>query len=140
MYRYSKKTLAVNFTSAGLLIFLGFFLTREIWYAAVVGLMAVLVLKDAIKEMFSTFEVTGDRLIVRFRDKVIKEIKYRDMKYLTITRRNKHWVVIADDQGILFTIKPKIENYQSMVADIIKYNQSNRKLEVHDYVKKTYKR
>lgn len=62
------------------------------------------------------------------------------MKYLTITRKNKRWVVIADDQGILFTIKPKIENYESMVSDLIKMNASNRKLEVHDYIKRIYKR
>lgn len=140
MYKYSKKTLVFNFISAGLLIFLGFFLTREIWYAVLVAMVAVLILKDAIKELYSSFEITGDRIIVRFRDKISKEIRYKDMKYLTITRKNKKWVVIADDEGILFTIKPKIENYHMMVADIIKYNQSNKKLEVHDYIKKTYKR
>lgn len=140
MYRYSKKTLVLNFLAAAVLVFLGFFLTKNIWYALIVAFFAILIVKDAFKELYSSFEVAGDRLIVRFRNKVVKEISYRDMKYLTITRKNKRWVVIADDQGILFTIKPKIENYESMVSDLIKMNASNRKLEVHDYIKRIYKR
>lgn len=140
MYKYSKKTLAMNLVFVILLLFLIFVVDKEWAYNIVLVLVVVLISKDAYKEMFATFELTGDRLIVKSRDKVIKEIKYRNMKYLTITRRNKKWAVIADDNGILFTIKPRIENYEEMIGELISKNKSNKKLEVHDYIKKTYKK
>jgi len=140
MYKYSKRTIIFNFIFAGLLAILGFYIATETWYMIVVGLIALLILKDAVTELRATFEIAGDRMIVRNKDKIVKEIKYRDIKYMTITRRNKKWIVLADDNGILFTIKPRIENYEQMVADLIRLNQSNKKLEVHDYIKKTYKK
>ncbi|MCH4888710.1 hypothetical protein EZV73_14040 [Acidaminobacter sp. JC074] len=140
MYKYSKRTIIFNFIFAGLLLILGFYIATETWYMIVVGLIALLILKDAVSELRATFELAGDRMIVRNKDKVVKEIKYRDIKYMTITRRNKKWIVLADDNGILFTIKPRIENYEQMAADLIRLNQSNKKLEVHDYIKKTYKK
>lgn len=140
MYKYSQKTLVVNFIFAGLLVFLGFFLTADWLYKLVVAVVALLILRDAFRELFASFELTGDRLVIRSRDKVVKEITYKQMKYLTITRRNKKWIVIADDEGILFTIKPRIQNYTDMVADLIDRNKSNKKLEVHDYIMKTYKK
>jgi len=140
MYKYSKRTIIFNFIFAALLVFFGFFLTKEIWYVLVIGMVAVLILKDAITEMNASFEIAGDRLIVRSKDKIRKEIKYRDIKYMTITRKNKKWIVLADDEGILFTIKPRIENYEKMAADLIRLNQSNKKMEIHDYIKKTYKK
>ncbi|GEM_PF-1056501 len=140
MYKYSKRTIIFNFIFAALLVFFGFFLTKEIWYVLVIGMVAVLILKDAITEMNASFEIAGDRLIVRSKDKIRKEIKYRDIKYMTITRKNKKWIVLADDEGILFTIKPRIENYEQMAADLIRLNQSNKKMEIHDYIKKTYKK
>jgi len=109
-------------------------------YKIVVALVALLIVRDAFRELFASFHVTGNRLIIKSRDKVVKEITYKQMKYLTITRRNKKWIVIADDEGILFTIKPRIENYTDMVADLIEKNKSNNKLEVHDYILKTYKK
>ncbi len=140
MYKYSKKTIVINFVFAGMLTFLGLYLATELWYKVVVGLFAFLIFKDALKELFSSFELTGDRMIVRTKGKVIKEIPYKRMKYLTITRKNKKWIIIADDEGIIFTIKPRIENHKEMVADLIRFNQSNKKMEIHDYIKKTYKK
>ena len=90
--------------------------------------------------MNASFEIAGDRMKIFSKGNVVREIKYRDMKYLTITRKNKKWIVIADDERILFTIKPKIENYSAMVADLIHLNKSNKKLDVHNYIKKTYKK
>ena len=140
MYKYSKKTIVINFVLAGMLIFLGLYLATELWYKVIVGVFAFLIFKDAFKELFSSFELTGDRMVVRTKGKVVKEIPYKRMKYLTITRKNKKWIIIADDEGIIFTIKPRIENYKEMVADLIRYNQSNKKMEIHDYIKKTYKK
>jgi len=112
----------------------------EVWYNIVIGFVGLIILKDAVKEWGATFELKGDRMVVRSRDKVIREITYREMKYLTITRKNKKWVVIADDDRILFTIKPKIENHEEMVSKLIELNKSNKKLDIHDYIKKTYKK
>ena len=140
MYKYSKKTIVINFVLAGMLIFLGLYLATELWYKVIVGVFAFLIFKDAFKELFSSFELTGDRMVVRTKGKIVKEIPYKRMKYLTITRKNKKWIIIADDEGIIFTIKPRIENYKEMVADLIRYNQSNKKMEIHDYIKKTYKK
>lgn len=140
MYKYSKLTVVINFLFASALLAIAIFLNVDVWYRVVIGLVGVMVLKDAFKERSASFELTGDRLIIKTNDKVLREIKYKEMKFLTITRKNKKWIVIADDEKILFTIKPKIENYKEMAAEVIDLNKSNKKLEVHDYIKKTYKR
>jgi hypothetical protein len=139
MYNYSKKSLWMNAVFVLILCYFALFLEMQLTYRIVIAFVAVLIIRDAIKEMAATFELTGDRLIIRKKEKVIREIKYKEMKYLTITRKNKKWAVIADDERILFTIKPRIENYEQMVAELIDRNKSNKKLEVHDFIKKTYK-
>lgn len=140
MYKYSKRTIYTNFGFAGILIMSALFVNVDIWYRVVIGLVSIMILRDAFKEKNVTFDLLGDRLMILSKGAAIKEIMYRDMKYLTITRRNKRWIVIADDDRILFTIKPKIEKYDEMVAKLISVNKSNKKLEVHDYIKKTYKK
>lgn len=138
MYKYSKKTLVFNFIFAGMLIFSAMFVSVEIGYKVVIGLISILIFKDALKELNASFELTGDKMVIRSKGVVSKEIKYKEMKYLTITRKNKKWIIIADDEKIIFTIKPRIENYHQMVTELIKLNKSNKKLDVHDYIKKTY--
>lgn len=140
MYKYSKRTIIANFLFSFSLLTISFFLDVEIWYKIVVGLVGVMILRDAFGERNASFELLGDKLVVRNKEKLIREIKYRDMKYLTITRKNKKWIVIANDDKIIFTIKPKIERYKEMVAELIRLNKSNKKLEIHDYIKKTYKK
>lgn len=140
MYKYSKRTIIANFLFSFSLLTISFFLDVEIWYKIVVGLVGVMILRDAFGERNASFELLGDKLVVRNKEKLIREIKYRDMKYLTITRKNKKWIVIANDDKIIFTIKPKIERYTEMVAELIQLNKSNKKLEIHDYIKKTYKK
>lgn len=139
MYKYSKRTLVINFVFTGLLVFSAVYLKVDFIFRLVIGMISILILRDAFKEMYASFELLGDKMVIKAKDSVVREIKYREMKYLTITRKNKKWIVIADDERILFTIKPKIENYEQMVADLIEFNKSNKKLEVHDYIKRTYK-
>ncbi|MBN2796970.1 MAG: hypothetical protein JXR88_16285 [Clostridia bacterium] len=139
MYKYSKKALITDLLFLLVLLYLIVFVDVDIIYKVVLVAVAAMIVRDNLKEMQATFELAGDKMIVRRKDKVVREIKYKDMKYLTITRKNKKWVVIADDDKILFTIKPKIESYEKMVSDLIRLNQSNKKMEVHDYIKRTYK-
>lgn len=138
MYKYSKKSCAVYFIFSTCLILSAALFQINLGYRVVIGLISLLILKDAFKELNASFEITGDRMIIKSKGEVIREILYKDMKYLTITRKNKSWIVIADDNRILFTIKPTISNYKAMVKEIILANKSNRKLEIHDYIKKTY--
>lgn len=138
MYKYSKKALWMNVIFLFILLYLIVVVDVDIIYKFVIALVAFLIFRDAVKEKQAAFEVKGDRLCIMNKDEVVREITYKEMRYLTITRKNKKWVIIADDEKILFTIKPRIENYEQMVADLIRLNRSNKKLVVHDYIKKTY--
>ncbi len=138
MYNYSKKTIIVNFTFALFLILLTIFSGGSEFFRIALGIVAILVIRDAMREMNAGFELKNDRLVVTNSGKLVKEIKYKEMKYLTITRKNKKWAVIADDNGILFTIKPKIQNYEKMVSELININKKNKKLVVHELIKKEY--
>lgn len=139
MYKYSKKALITDLLFLLVLLYLIVFVDVDFVYKVVLIAVSAMIVRDNLKEMQATFELTGDKMIIRRKDKIVREIKYKDMKYLTITRKNKKWVVIADDEKILFTIKPKIEFYEKMVSELIRLNQSNKKMEVHDYIKRTYK-
>ncbi len=139
MYHYTKKAIAVNFIFSAILVFLVIKFETGIFMTIALAILTALLIKDAIKEMNSTFELAGDRLIVRQKEEITKEILYRDILYLTITRKNKKWVVLADDEGILFTIKPKIENYEHMVAELIEKNKKNKKMYIDATIISTYK-
>jgi hypothetical protein len=139
MYQYTKQTIVLNFIYVGLLLFLISFTTMDWVFKAGLLFVAVLILKDGLKEMVTSFEVKKDRLVVKSKDRIVKEIFYKRIKYMTITRKNKKWTVLADDEGILFTIKPKIQNYQEMITDLVDNNLANKKMEIHHDIKNKYK-
>lgn len=138
MYKYSNTTIISNFWFAGAALVIAALMRGEILYSIILVVVAAFVLKDALKELKASFELTGDRLIVRVKDKIVKEVRYKEMKYLTISRKNKRWIVIADDEKILFVIKHRIKDHGKMVNELIKLNKSNKKLEIHEFIQRTY--
>lgn len=140
MYKNTMKSQLVNAFFLALLLFLAIYVPGEIMYRIVILLVAIFVLRDTYREWLVRYDVTGKSINVYMKGKLVKEVKYSDVKYITITRKNRKWTVIANDEGILFVVKPKIENYEAMVGDILRLTQSNKKIEAHDYIKKVYKR
>lgn len=140
MYQYTKQTIILNFVYVALLLFLISFTTMDWVFKAGLLFVAMLILKDGLKEMATTFEVKKDRLVVKNKDKIVKEIFYKKIKYMTITRKNKKWTVLADDEGILFTIKPKINHYEQMIAELVENNLANKKMSIHENVKNKYQK
>lgn len=138
MYQYTKQTIILNFVYVALLLFLISFTTMDWVFKAGLLFVAILILKDGLKEMGTTYEVKKDRLVVKYKDKIVKEIFYKKIKYMTITRKNKKWTVLADDEGILFTIKPKINHYEQMIAELVENNLANKKMSIHDHIKNKY--
>jgi len=140
MYKYTKKTLLLDFTYAAILFALAIFINVHVMYRAGIGFVGLLILRDSLKEIHTSFDLEKDRLLIKRKGLVVKEVAFKSILYVTITRRHKHWVVLANDEGILYTIKPKIENYEDLVARLLDFNKKNKKLEVHDHIKQYYNR
>ncbi len=141
MFKYSKKTKMLNIAFIAIILFLiGLVLIgqRDLIYLIILFFILVLLARDAYKEYYAFFDVLDDRLQVRVKDKVIKDIYYKDAKYLTITKKNKKWVVIANEDKVMFTIKPKIEDYETMIKKLIKNMKNYKNVVIHDQVLFTY--
>lgn len=140
MFKITKKAQATNVLFAILLLYIVFAVEVDLIFKGIIVFVLFFIIRDIYKEFRTVITLKGDRLLVTYGKKIDKEIMYRDMRYLTLTRKNRKWIVIADDEKILFTIRPRIENYQEMVNQLIRLNKSNSKLEVHETIKKLYKK
>lgn len=138
MYRYSKKSIYSTCLFIALLLLAAYFVNTQMAYKVGIGIIILLMVRDVFKEKDASFDVLGDKLLIKSKDKVVKTVNYKEIQYITITRKNKRWTVLANDKGILFTIKPKIKNYEEMVSKLLNLTKSNNKIDVHDYIKKTY--
>jgi len=138
MYHYSKKSIYSTCLFIALLLIVGYFVNTDVIYRVGIGIIILLMVRDVFREKDASFDLLGDKLLIKSKDKVVKTVNFKDVQYITITRKNKRWTVIANDKGILFTVKPKIENYEEMVSKLLNLTKSNNKIEVHDYIKKTY--
>ena len=68
----------------------------------------------------------------RFRTRY--RIRWEDVEYVTVRRKHKSWIVVANDDDVIYTLKPLIEDYELMAKDIIEKVNGVKKVRVHEYL------
>ena len=102
-------------------------------YLSILGFIAVLLFKDVLTQRKTVIEVKKDRLEVRAGTQIKQVIYYKDLQFITRTRRHKKWVVMGHDRNI-FYIRPSIVRYEAMLEDVLRYNKSNKKVFIHETI------
>lgn len=132
MYYYRKRDIYLQGVVAVMLVLFGLLVGS--WpIVAMLGFFTFILIKDCIKLSRTVITVKGDRIEVRIGEQLDRTLYYRDLQYITRTRRNKKWVVVGHDKNI-FYIRPSISNYEQMTQEVLKYNRSNKKLFIHETI------
>jgi hypothetical protein len=129
MYRYKKRDIFLQSAVGAMFIVFGIMLGNWV-YLSILGFFSILLFKDSFKQLKTEISVLGDRIEVRTGEKVTQVIYYKDFQFITRTRRHKKWIVLGHGRNI-FYIRPSIERYQEMTAQVLKYNQTNKKVFIH---------
>lgn len=132
MYHYRKRDIYLQAAVGVMFIFFGGLLGNWV-YLSILGFISILLFKDCIKQLNSVIEVKRDRLELRTGDKVSQVIYFKDLQFITRTRRHKKWVVVGHDRN-LFYIRPSIVNHEQMLEEVLKYNKSNKKVFIHETI------
>lgn len=141
MYRYSRKSLIKDLLSIILIAFLlGLsFLYKQYYWAVFVAMMLALLVKDYLKISRMELVSKPDGLYRRIGDKERLVFGWKQLHYITRTRKFKHFVMLADDKGSYFYLKPTLEGREQLLKEIVLHNLSNKKLAVDQEINLAFK-
>ena len=92
---------------------------------AIAGLIAILFVKDALRLQRESVEIAEDGLRIYSKEKVVKELLWRDMEYIVV--KGKKWLVMSDGEQ-KYTLTNQLEDLHVIAKQIIDYNRNNKKL------------
>lgn len=121
---YAQITFAI-------LIIIGPMILKNLVYIVITSTLGIIMLKDAFKNMRVEYEVNDSGLKVFGNEKLKKSIEWIDVEFLTISRKNKTWVVIGNkDQTIV--LKPSIIGFEELIKSTVTYVHKRKKVYVHE--------
>ncbi|SCZ76886.1 hypothetical protein [Acidaminobacter hydrogenoformans] len=132
MYRYKKSEIYLQAAVGAMFIIFGVMLGNWV-YLSILGLVSLFLFKDCLKQMKTVIEVKGDRIELRTGDKVTQTILYKNLQFITRTRRNKKWVVVGHDKNI-FYIRPAIIDHEKLLSEVLMFNRKNKKVYIHESI------
>jgi hypothetical protein len=103
-----------NFLLLTVLVFLGFAL-----------------LKDIIFNWNLQYVTDDEVLFIESRNKIKKIIKYKNIEFITISRRNKKYIAIGNED-VVFLLKDDIENRRVLVQKVL--SKAPKKAYIHENV------
>ncbi len=136
MYGYNLKSKLISLLFVFLLIALTLFVDK--WgIKALFFLATVLMTKDAISMLSGKYSVdqSGLRLKDKFRDREV--VNWRQLEYITITRKNKKWIALVMPEKIHY-LKQNIENREELLHNIIEKVKGSKTLAIHDDINERF--
>ncbi len=130
MYHYNLKSRVLSLVYVFMLVSLALFVNK--WGIKALFIIAtVLLAKDAIIMWSAKYSVdnNGLRLKDKFRDRQL--VSWRELEYITITRKNKKWVALVTPQNIHY-LKQNIENREELMHNIIEKIRGSKTIAIHD--------
>lgn len=121
---YAQITFAI-------LIILGPLILRNLVYLMITLLIGLLMLKDAFNNLRVEYEIDEKGLKVFGNEKLKKSIEWSQVEFLTISKKNKRWVVIGN-KNITIILKPSIIGFDELVKSTISYVRKRKKVYVHE--------
>ncbi len=136
MYGYNIKAKGFSLLIVFVLISLALFVDK--WgFKALFFLSAVFMTKDAIRVLSAQYYVTSSGLHLkdRFGDKEV--INWRELEYITITKKNKKWVALVMPQNIHY-LKQNIDDREALMHTIIEKVKGSKTLAIHDDINERF--
>ncbi len=136
MYGYNLKEKAISLVIIFMLTSLTLLVDK--WgFKALFIIATVLMIKDAIIILSAKYSVnkSGLRLKDRFRDREV--VNWRDLEYITITKKNKKWVAFVMPESIHY-IKQNVENREELMHNIIEMVKGSKTLAIHDDINERF--
>ncbi len=136
MYGYNLKAKLISLVFVFMLIALTLFVDK--WGLKLLFFLAtVLMTKDAIVMLSGKYSVTrtGLRLKDKFRDREVAN--WRQLEYITITKKNKKWVALVMPKDIYY-LKPNIDNREELLQNIIEQVKGSKTLAIHDDINERF--
>ena len=114
-------------------------LVAQIFLRVLFFIFVVLMARDLLKVSKTAFKVLPDRIQVFVGEQMEKEVMYKDLEFITLTRKNKNWVVLVTKDGNVTKLTRDIINFDVLIKEILNYTKSNKKIEVHEQILSQYK-
>lgn len=137
IYRYKMNAIYLQ-GGFGILFFLTSLVFGDWIVALIGGFVAFILIRDCIKMKETHFEVKKDRLEMYVNGALKKSLKWNNFEYVTRTRKNSKWVVVGHmkEQMIL---KPSLENFETLVPEVLNHMKDNKEVFIHDSILKKRK-
>ncbi len=136
MYGYNIRAKGFSLLIVFMLISLALFVSK--WgFKALFFLAAVLMTKDAIRIVSAKYYVTSSGLHLkdRFGDKEV--VRWRELEYITITKKNKKWIALVMPQSIHY-LKQNIEDREALLHTIVEKIKGSKTLAIHDEINEKF--
>jgi UPF0716 family protein affecting phage T7 exclusion len=115
-----------------IVFFASFLLVYPGLYTYIIGTVFILFFgKDTIKLYRRKYRVTDDALEILKGDTVDRRYPFKDMTMLTLTQKNRRWVVAVFGEDMV-TLKPAIEDRRQLLQAIVERNRKNRNFLMHE--------
>lgn len=132
MYKYTKRSLMMQ----GTIVFLALILTvfgNHIAFQLIAAFVGILMGKDLAISMTTDIVLDDEGMLEKSKFRTRYRIKWSEVEYVTITRKNKKWIIIGNDDQF-YTLKPLIKDYELMAKDIVEKVNAVKKVRVHEYL------
>lgn len=132
MYKYTKLSLLMQGTIVVLALILTIF-GKHIAFQAIAGFVGLVMGKDLAISMTTDLVLDEEGLLEKSRFRTRYRIKWKEVEFVTITRKNKKWIIVGNDD-IFYTLKPLVQDYEEMAKEIVEKVNAVKKVRVHEYL------
>ncbi len=129
-YKLNNNSTYIQIAFAALLILVPLIL-RNILYISISIFIGILMLRDAFKNLRVEYQIDQNGIKLYANEKIKKEIEWKDVEFLTISKKNKKWIVIGNKK-VTIIMKPSIINFEELIDSTTKYVSKRKKVYVHE--------
>lgn len=119
----------------------GIFVVKGLAIQAVMAFFSAIVFKDIVLNWNKQLVLGQDTFYIESNKKVSKELKYREIEFITISRNSKKYIAVGNDKTVNM-LKTDIVDRKELVEELLRKTSRNKNIYVHENVKsviETYK-
>lgn len=129
-YRLKNHNAYAQITFA-ILIIIGPIILWNPMYMVITLVIGALMLKDAFKNLRVEYEIDEVGLRVFGNETLRKSIEWSEVEFLTISKKNKSWVVIGN-KNLTIILKPSIIGFDELIESTKKYVRKRKKVYINE--------
>lgn len=131
MYKYNSNTKMLHWVFLGAVVVLLFFIT-QLYLQLVIGIIALMLIKDNLKMYKFGIKVTPSKIEYYSGDKLDKEVSYKELEMITLTRKSKNVLILVTHDNVIHKLPKTLDNFDELLAQVLEYTKSNKKINIHE--------